>query len=378
MREIFAALVDILRESSPYLILGFALAGVIHVILQRFPRIMASLTGPGKRPIFMAALLGAPMPLCSCSVVPAALALRREGASKGTTASFLVSDPETDIVSVLVTLALIGPFVAVYRPLAGVVTALATGLVIHALERRELRRASAAASSPLSVPSPIAASCCEETPTQPHGSHTPAGVTPSRRGGSWRSRAFHYGFIEIFDDIVPQMLLGIAIAALIGVVLPDINPHLAGGNRMISYFVMVAVGIPIYVCAAASTPIAAGLIASGVSPGAAMVFLLAGPATNIGSLLVLRNVFGTRMLAVYVLMIAVSSILFGALLDLLVGSVHVTAVVPAHEHGGSSPLGTICTLLFLGWVALSFHRSRLLQRMRAGLARMLPTRPSMR
>jgi len=123
MREIFAAIIDILGESSPYLILGFALAGVLHVVLTRYPRITAQITGPGRRPVFMAALLGAPMPLCSCSVLPAAMALRRKGASKGATASFLVSVPETDIVSILVTFALIGPFVGVWLSLIAVQSA---------------------------------------------------------------------------------------------------------------------------------------------------------------------------------------------------------------------------------------------------------------
>ena len=370
MREIFAALVEILRESSPYLILGFALAGVIHVVLQRFPGITAKLTGPGKRPIFLAALLGAPMPLCSCSVVPAAMTLRREGASKGTTASFLVSDPETDVVSVLVTLALIGPFIAVYRPIAGVLIALATGLVIHAIERREQRRESTPAGA---GPTPVVPShCCDDD-------HTLMGASSATAAHSapWWKRALHYGFVEIFDDIVPQMMLGIVIAAVIAVLLPGINPQLAQGGHFVSYLIMVAVGIPIYVCAAASTPIAAGLIASGVSPGAAMVFLLAGPATNLGSLVVLRGMFGTRILAVYVLMIAASSVALGALLDRMVGSLDVPVTIPEHAHGDAFP-GTVAMIAFLLWMLISFHRSRLLPRMRAGLSRMLTARPSAR
>lgn len=364
MREFFAAFIEILRESSPYLVLGFALAGLIHVLLQRFPRMLAQLVGPGKRPIFLAALLGVPLPLCSCSVLPAALSLRRQGASKGTTASFLVSDPETDIVSILLTFALIGPIVAVYRPLAGIAIALATGLVIHALERRERNRVAAHVHAPAHATD----ACCHDDVIP-----APTATAHGSARGSWWSRTLRYGFIELFDDIVPQLLLGIVIAAAIGVLLPEISPRLAQGHQFMSYLIMVAVGIPVYVCAAASTPIAAGLIASGVSPGAAMVFLLAGPATNIGSLVVLRGVFGTRMLAVYVLMIAVCSVALGALLDLVAGSVNVTTSVPAHQHGEGSPIGLIFAVTFLVWTALSFRRSRLLPRMRAGLSRLLPS-----
>ena len=366
MRDVFSSLTEILRESSPYLILGFFLAGVIHVLLQRFPRVTAALAGPGNRPIFLAALLGAPMPLCSCSVVPAALALRREGASKAATASFLVSVPETDVVSVLVTLALIGPFVAVYRPLAAVVAALATGLVIRIIEQRERKQAAAIPVMQAST----AHDCCHP---QVAAEHTPParGDEHSHRP-SWWSRALRYGFIEMFDDISPQLILGIVIAAIIGVALPEINPGLARNHTFISYLVMVAIGIPMYVCAAASTPIAAGLIAGGVSPGAAMVFLLAGPATNVGSLVVLRGEFGTRVLAAYVAMIAVTSITLGALLDRLVGSLHINAMAHPHQHVGNSLVSTVLMCLFLLWTALSFHRSRLLPRLSAWLSRLLP------
>ncbi|HEX6791472.1 MAG TPA: SO_0444 family Cu/Zn efflux transporter [Candidatus Krumholzibacteria bacterium] len=365
MREIFSALVEILRESSPYLILGFALAGVIHVLLHRYPRITAQLTGPGRRPVFLAALLGAPMPLCSCSVLPAAMALRRQGASKGTTASFLVSVPETDIVSVLVTLALIGPFFAVYRPLAAVASALATGLVIRSMERREHHRA--AGTSTVAAHDP----CCADD--------APAPESAPRVSRPWWVRAFRYGFIEMFDDIAPQVFLGVVVAAILGVLLPDINPDIAREHRFLTYLVMVAVGIPLYVCAAASTPIAAGLIAGGVSPGAAMVFLLAGPATNAGSLVVLRGEFGARILAAYIGMIALTSIALGALLDAVLPSLRVTVRAPAgaaHEH--VTAFSTAAMLVFLLWTLVSFHRSRLLPRARARITRALSPRPSAR
>ena len=365
MREIFSALVEILAESSPYLILGFALAGVIHVLLERYPRISAALTRPGKRPIFLAALLGVPMPLCSCSVLPAALALRRQGASKATTATFLVSEPETDIVSILVTFALIGPFVGLYRPVAAIAAALATGLVIYALEKREKQRRVVATAPGMSSRAHESA-CCDTGPMATSDVHMHA--RPGRRV-PWWIRALRYGFVEMFDDIVPQVFLGILIAAVIGVFIPAIDPDLAREHHFLSYLIMLGVGIPVYVCAAASTPIAAGLIAAGVSPGAAMVFLLAGPATNLGSLVVLRSEFGTRILAAYVLMIAATSVALGALLDLLVGSLHVTTVAPAHPHEGTSVFAITCTLALLTWIAISFHRSRLVPRMRDRLVR---------
>jgi uncharacterized membrane protein YraQ (UPF0718 family) len=370
MREVFASFVYILRESSPYLILGFALAGALHILLERYPRITRALTGPGRRPIFLAALLGAPMPLCSCSVVPAALALRRQGASKGATASFLVSVPETDVVSITLTYALIGSFFAFYRPFAAIVSALVIGFVIRALEKREHDKHVAN-----TLPSDTTVdSCCHEPMpgSEAHPAHAPSSAR------SWVVRALHYGFVEMFDDIVPQLFLGIVIAAIIGAVLPAVDPQVVGSHRFVSYLIMLAVGIPAYVCAAASTPIAAGLIAGGVSPGAAMVFLLAGPATNLGSIVVLRSMFGTRLLAVYVGMIAATAIALGALLDALGGPVHGSAMTHVHNHGGNSILATVFMCVFLLWTVISFHRSRLVPRMRDGLSRRLTARPSMK
>ena len=370
MREVFASLLEILRESSGYLILGFALAGFFHILLQRFPRITAALSGTGARPIFLAALIGTPMPLCSCSVMPAALTLRRQGASKGTTASFLVSVPETDIVSILVTFALIGPFFAVYRPLAAIAIALATGLVIRAIEKREHARHVA------SVSNAAVADCCCDDPVTSNDSHKPHAVPASTR--PWWVRAFHYGFVEVFDDIVPQLFLGILIAAVISVLLPEVNPQFVQGHRWLSYLIMGAAGIPAYVCAAASTPIAAGLIAGGVSPGAAMVFLLVGPATNLASIVVMRSMFGTRLLAVYLTMIAVTSVAFGALLDLLIGRININPMSHIHHHGGNSVVPTVFMCVFLLWTLISFHRSRLVWRLRDGLSRRLTARPSMK
>jgi uncharacterized membrane protein YraQ (UPF0718 family) len=356
MREVFSAIVGILNESSPYLLMGLALAGVIHVLLGRLPGLTARLAGTGRRPVLWAALIGAPMPLCSCSVLPAAMALRRGGASKGATASFLVSVPETDVVSVLVTLALLGPFVAVYRPIAAIASALAVGLVVRGIENRGVRAAAAAAAA--SAPG---GACCD--PKQPAGEHT------HPRAGSWWIRAFRYGFVEMFDDIVPQLLLGIVLAGIIGTWLPEIDPGRFRVGTFTSYLVMVAIGVPLYVCAAASTPIAAGLIAGGVSPGAAMVFLLAGPATNIASLVVVRGEFGNRIFAGYLAALVLASVAFGALLDWLLGNVSVSAAMPAHIHGGESKPGMAFTLVFLLWTVVSAYRSRLLPRTWVAIAR---------
>jgi uncharacterized membrane protein YraQ (UPF0718 family) len=364
MRDILASAVAILGESAPYLLLGFALAGVLHVLLARFPGITARLTRPGRRSVLYGALIGVPMPLCSCSVLPAAMALRRDGASKGATASFLVSVPETDVVSILVTLALIGPAMAIFRPLAAIAAALVTGLAVSWLLEGRSASESELASAGTQGCHCGGASAAEVSSQAGTGAPATAGALAPV------ARALRYGFVEIFDDIVLQLLLGIAIAALLGAWLPALDAGTIGGSVVWQYLAMLALGIPLYVCATASTPVAAGFIAGGISPGAAMVFLLAGPATNVASLVVLRAQFGARFLGIYLAGIAVTSVAAGALFDALIGRLALPPVEPAlHAHDGLSPLRVAAISLFLVLTAASLWRTRSLPRAASGLKR---------
>lgn len=358
LNEFPASLVAILADAAPYLLLGFALAGVLHVVLARFPGITARLTRPGRRSVLYGALIGVPMPLCSCSVLPAAMALRRDGASRGATASFLVSVPETDVVSILITYALIGPVMAVYRPLAAICSALATGIAVEASPASQNERVAVSAQ---------ADACCDDACAAP----------TMAKNAPWWKRALRYGFVEIFDDIILQLLLGIAIAALLGVWLPQLHAGAASVGVAWQYLVMAAIGIPMYVCATASTPVAAGFIMGGVSPGAALVFLLAGPATNVASLVVLRAAFGVRFLVVYLVSIAATSVAAGVLFDRFAGDVVPRRLAGSHAHDGVTPLQAAAIIVFLLLAVVSLWRIRALQRAAAGLRR-LTTRASER
>ncbi len=443
MTELLRHILAILDESAVWLLLGFGLAGVVHVVLSRWRRLGALFAGSGPRPVVMAALLGLPMPLCSCSVLPAALALRREGAGRGAMASFLISVPETDIVSILVTLGLLGPAMAVYRPLAAVVTALVAGLVVGALERTAAAHAAATpaarsdeatascchdeaaapaasscchdnepapAASPCchdEAPAPTASSCCHEEAPAPttsscchdeapaptasscchdeapapeassccHDEAPATGAAPVLRdagAGPWVVRALRYGFVRMFDDIVPQLVLGFVVAAMLTAWLPGVESARAAAGSPLVYLVMLALGVPVYVCAVASTPVAVGLIAGGVSPGAALVFLLAGPATNIASLFVLRGEFGNRLLAAYLAVLGVMSLAAGVLFDRLPGTpVDVASAVAAGAHHHVSPVHRAATVVFLALFAWSVHRTRLFPRLGERIARRL-------
>jgi len=344
MREVVTQTFTILNESAPYLLFGFLLAGVLHVVLSRYPRLTAVFTAPGRRGVVTAALLGLPMPLCSCGVLPAAMTLRRQGATKGAAASFLISVPETDVVSILLTLALLGGTMAWYRPAAALVTAIAAGLVVNAVDRRihEKHMAGHHATG--------------ETGCGCDDCHSDSLV--ERGEGPWWRRALRHGFVEVFDDIAAQLLLGIAVAGVLMTWLPGIEMAQRMGDSPWTYLVMLAVGVPVYVCAVASTPVAAGLIAGGLSPGAAMVFLLAGPATNLASLFVLRGEFGKRVFAAYLAAIAGGSIVLGALFDALPLGARVGTGVP-HAHDAASPARSLLTLVFLALVAASLARTAL-------------------
>ncbi|MCP4593313.1 MAG: SO_0444 family Cu/Zn efflux transporter [bacterium] len=335
-------IIQILNESAGFLLVGFLLAGVLHWGLSRSEWFARMLSTRGSRSVFLAAVFGLPLPLCSCSVLPAGLALRKKGASKGATVSFLISVPETDIVSIVITYGLLGPLMAIFRPFAALVTAIVTGLAANATDRWVER--SATDDGGLEVCEP---DCCDNYRRD--------------KGALWN--ILHYGFVKFFDDIIGSLLLGVILGGLITALLPALELERFADQSLLSMLVMLVVGIPMYVCAASSTPIALGLIASGVSPGAALVFLLAGPATNTASLVVLAKHLGRPVLAVYLCSIAVVSVLMGLWLDALMAGPGLsgTVVAPLEVARSFTPLKVGGSVLLLILSYASFRRTAKLE-----------------
>jgi uncharacterized membrane protein YraQ (UPF0718 family) len=371
--DIFSEALNILLQAAPYLVFGYLAAGLLSVFLGRYQRIGGLLTAPGSRPVWLAALLGVPLPLCSCSVLPTALTLRKQGASKGTTASFLISVPETDVISIVLTYALLGPVLAVYRPVAAVVTAVVTGLVVNRIDESVKKR-----KARVHADAPREAAACGSC----HCAGSDEGVEdafPKKQNHrGWLARALHFGFVEMFDDIMVQLLVGILIAGAVVAWLPSFGLEDIVAGSPLTYLVMLAIGIPVYVCATVSTPLAVGLIAGGVSPGAALVFLLAGPATNIASLIVLNSQFGGRALAGYLVSIGVVSVLLGVGLDVLMGPGYRPAVVEMvhHMHHDTSILQIASATLLLALAAVSIWRTRLLSRWARKIRTLFGGRPA--
>ena len=298
---------SILCESAIFILAGFLIAGLLDALLSG-ERLIRNLRGTRKRSVLLATLVGVPLPLCSCSVLPTAVTLRNKGAGKGATLSFLISTPETSITSILLTYALLGPFVAIVRPIAACVTALTAGLAENLVDRR--LSAKGGGEGQLGE-----AEAERDIPTAGNdvaGRDDQAGKPREER--SIRERlagSMRYAFVDLFDDIFGWLLIGILVAAAIQAFVPAevLNNFL--GSPLRSMLLMVLIGVPLYVCAEGSTPIAAALIAQGMNPGAALVFLLVGPATNIGALGVLHRQLGRRTVIVYLATIILVALVMG-------------------------------------------------------------------
>lgn len=317
--------------SAPWLLLGLFIAGLIKVYLPK-NFLIKHLGKEGFVSTVKAALIGAPMPLCSCGVIPAALGLRRAGASKSATTAFLVSTPETGVDSISVSYVLLGPFMAVIRPIAAITSAIVAGLLVgrdkdttpeenaHKHDVKEtccskkepkVEISCCSKKEPESKPAEVA--CCSENKHQTPHSHTDTIGEPSSR----IFEALHFSCTKLLQDTAKWLLIGLFFAALIQTFVPN-DFFTQWGTGILAMVVVVLISIPMYICATASTPIAAGLLLSGVSPGAVLVFMLAGPATNIATLGVVINELGKRAVAAYLTGVIGIAIIFGLLTDFLV------------------------------------------------------------
>jgi len=358
----------IILQAAPWLVGGFLLAGVIYVLVP-FAKVTKHFGKPGLAGVLKATLLGAPLPLCSCSVLPIASSLRRQGASRGATASFLVSTPATGVDSIAVSYALLGPVLAIVRPIAAVVAAILAGTMIDRLVPEDPQASSA--DDPLTSPSRGGATeqpraCCEgEAAATGHAAGQARSCCHGKATASVRSskiglvagarQALRHGFVSMFERLGHWLLLGFVLAGLVSAALPaDLLPEYVGSGPL-AMLLMVPIGLPMYVCATSSTPVAAALIAKGLSPGAAVVFLLVGPATSTASMFVVGKDLGGRGLALYLISIVIVALVFGIVTDLWVASSPAFSVATAdacHGHGETPPwyawpLGVFLTLLML-------------------------------
>lgn len=296
------------EEAAPYLFLGFGVAALLDVVVPEKKIVSHLGTSAGKfKSVLKASFAGVPIPLCSCGVIPAAMSLKKRGASNGATLSFLISTPETGADSIAITYALLDPLMTIFRPLAAFVTALGAGVANNLLVREKPISPSLITLStpPVEVNPDATCHCCSNK-------HCEEGGIVQKFNDALR-----YAYVELLADIAKWLIVGLILAGVISYAIPDelIRTYLGGGAG--SMILMLLIGIPLYICATASTPLAAALIAKGMSPGTAFVFLLAGPATNATTITVVTRFLGKQAVIVYLAMIALCALGFGLLLDLI-------------------------------------------------------------
>ena len=346
MIEFLQNLLDLSLEAAPWLVLGLVIGGLIKALVP-ISFLQKHLGGSGFLSIIKAALFGAPLPLCSCGVIPAALGLRRAGASKSATVSFLVSTPETGVDSVTISYALLGPFMAIVRPIAAIVSAVTAGLLVkqseekqaavikhsddHSHQHIETGKSSCCSSSAKTAEEQVVvetASCCSSACSNESSTETSSCCTTdhdehkgSESKGFWHEawKGIVYSFDTLFVDVFFWLVVGLIFAALVKTFVPA-TFMTQWGSGLPAMLIMLVIGIPMYVCATASTPIAAGLLLAGVSPGVAMVFLMAGPASNISTLGVIGKELGKQALTAYLIGVGVVALLTGYVVDYLVSA----------------------------------------------------------
>ncbi len=325
-------LVDIMRETvivagqmAPYLLFGFLAAGVLHAVVS--PAWMRRhLGGRGLTPVVKSVLLGVPLPLCSCGVIAVAASMRKQGAGRGAVTGFLLATPQTGVDSIAATWGMLGPALGVFRPLMALVAGIVGGGAAALFDDEERGSAS------------VAGHCgdgCSDPEERPERSI---------------AEVFRYGLATLPRDIATPLVIGIILAGAIAALAPRdaLAPYIGGG--LTSMLVMTAVGTPLYVCATASIPVALSFMHLGASPGAALAFLIAGPATNAATLTTVWKVLGRRTALIYLGTVILGAIAAGMLFDALasqswVNAMHVAHGAHQHESGLSLWNGVSALLL---------------------------------
>ncbi|HPU22692.1 MAG TPA: SO_0444 family Cu/Zn efflux transporter [Candidatus Kapabacteria bacterium] len=334
--EFLIILIQLFVEMSPYIMLGLVFAGLLNLLIKK-ETISKHLGKQDNSSIIKASLFGVPLPLCSCGVIPTSVYFAKSGASKGAVISFLTSTPQTGIDSIIATYGMMGPIFAAFRPFAALLMGIINGSLINKLFKQE---------------EPTRTLFVEEYSTAENAS-------------SFKNKiiAFYkYSFVEFLDDIAPQFALGLLIAAAITYFIPD--NFFSGSiiqDELPGMLAAILIGVPMYICATSAIPIAMSLIAKGFSPGVAFVFLAVGPATNAASFVILMKVLGRKVAFSYLLLLIITSIIFGYLLDYIFLALDVnplSQLSSIHHHHSSviNSFYVIVSIVFFAFLSMSFYR----------------------
>ena len=316
---------NLVAEMAPYLLLGFAVAGVLHMLIRK-EFVQRWLGKPGLGGVIKASVLGVPMPLCSCSVIPVAASLRKSGATRGATASFLSSTPQTGVDSILATYALLGGLFTAVRVLVAFVCGIVTGYLIELICKEPKKKETAPTFQPIEGAT-FTMSKPASNPVKIETKSCCASKAPKRNP----MEALRYGFITLPADLARALIVGLVLAGLITTLIPD---DLLAGNlssEPLAFLLATAISLPLYVCATASIPMAYALMAAGFSPGAALVFLITGPTTNTAAIITVWQMLGRAATAIYLVTLLAISWLAGWLFNAALSNEQNAEVMHQHE-----------------------------------------------
>ncbi len=381
-------IIHLLTEMAPFLLLGFLFAGLLHAFVPRnFYK--KYLSGRGIRKVINAALLGIPLPLCSCGVIPTAMSLRKEGASKGATVSFLIATPQTGVDSIAATYSLMGLPFAIIRPIVAFFTAIFGGLVTNFVTRHEAEETTQADDDEHHCcchhhehshdgeheehscchhhehshdEEHEGHSCChhrEHSHDEEHEEHSCCHHAEATSSDSFLDKlkvALRYAYIDMMEDIGKWLVVGLVVAAVITVAVPESLFSVFADNSLLSMLLVLAISIPMYVCATGSIPIAVALMMKGLTPGAGLVLLMAGPACNVASMVVLGQRLGRRTLIAYVVSIISGAVLSGLFIDYFLPRQWFTQSLQAiaHSHCQPSWWQWLCTFVLFALLVYVF------------------------
>ncbi len=352
LEKFFWQFVTLFSEMAPFLLLGFLLAGILHVWVPNHLYV-PKIAKPNFKSVLWSALFGVPLPICSCGVIPTSIALRREGASKGASVSFLISTPATGVDSILATYSLLGGPFAVLRPVAAFVTAMLGGVFTNLLTKGEN-------DTGVKVIGEAHQLHHEHEHSHEHDRHDgdcecghcecelSADSVPEKRGFVEKLRATaEYGFVNMIGDVSKWLVIGLLLGALIAAFVPDDFFLFLHEYPLLCMVVVLVLAMPMYTCATGSIPLALALVEKGITPGAALVLLMAGPATSIASMLVVGKAFGKRTLVAYLASIAFGAMFFGFIVDTFFMDSFLASMLPhasaeCHGHGAIGVFDYVC------------------------------------
>ncbi|MFV0521201.1 MAG: SO_0444 family Cu/Zn efflux transporter [Mangrovibacterium sp.] len=339
LEQYLRELIKLTNEMAPWLLLGLIFAGILKVFFPQ-DKVHKYMGKPNTKSAINAVLLGIPMPLCSCGVIPTGISFFKNGASRGATNSFLISTPQTGVDSIFATYSMLGLPFAILRPIIAFTTGIAGGILTNKLIKDE--------TSP------------STSPILKHSMHSNDANTVSPN--KWIAAA-KYAFVDLLQDIAKWLIIGLMGAALISVLIPNNFFEQFQNYGFFELIIVLLISIPMYICATGSIPIAAVLLMKGVSPGAALVFLMAGPATNVATITVIGSTMGKKSLLIYLVAIIGGALFFGLLTNLFIPSDFLLSHIPMmqHDEHGMLPLWlqVISSLLLIACIVLGRRKLKM-------------------